>query len=67
MEKFLGPGNSAQIDALQGYQLDLADRYCELHQIAVIKDEVISTSGKMIHPQTQMYHLDTLKLLKNEI
>jgi len=66
MGLLLGPESAANVDALKIYKLDLADRYCELHQIAVIKDEVISTAGKVIHPQVQMHHIDTLELFQNE-
>jgi len=65
MQAHMNPGNMAQFDTLHLYKLDIADKYCELHQIAVVQNEVISTNNQDIHPNIQMMHIDTLKLLQN--
>lgn len=56
------------MDILETYKIDLADRYCNLHGIAVIGSEVISTRKNRVIPEEWVsLHLMTFKLLKGEI
>lgn len=52
-------------DILKAVKVELQNKYCETHRIAVIQNEVISTDRRILSAETQLLHLDTLNLIEN--